>query len=118
MTDYGLLRAAMIQSGLWKRYKKGLEIVSGMAKGVDALGVQFAEANGLVLHKFHPDWNTLGKRAGIVRNAEMADFADGLLALWDGVSPGTKHMIEDARKKKLDVYAYECHTMWTLEQLT
>lgn len=117
LTDYSLLRSAIIQSGLWKKYKKTIEVVSGMAKGVDALGMQFAESNGLVLHKFPADWNTYGKRAGIIRNSEMADFADSLLALWDGQSPGTKHMIEYARRKGLDVYAYECHTMWTLEKL-
>lgn len=117
LTDYSLLKTAIITSGLWKKYGRELEIVSGMARGVDALGVEFAEKNSLKLHKYPADWSTLGKRAGIVRNSQMADDSDALLALWDGVSPGTKHMIADARKKGLEVYAYECHLMWALDRL-
>ena len=33
----------------------------------------------------------------------MAEYADALVAFWDGNSPGTKHMIKVAKEKKLDV---------------
>ena len=71
-----------------------LEIVSGMARGADTLGVDYARKFGLKLHKFPADWNKYGKRAGYVRNQEMAYFADGLLAFWDRQSRGTAHMIK------------------------
>jgi hypothetical protein len=116
ITDYDLLKTLVVKSGLWKEHGKKLEIVSGMAKGVDALGVLFAENNGLKLHKFPADWS-LGKSAGHIRNRQMGDFADGLLALWDGKSNGTKGMIEYARLRNLVVFAYECRLVWTFEEL-
>ncbi len=81
-------------------------VVSGCAKGVDTLGEQYAQENNLKLYKFPADWSTYGKRAGYIRNAEMAENADALLAIWDGESRGTKHMIDIARAKGLEVYVY------------
>ena len=114
---YDLLKHLIVKSGFWKTYGKKLEIVSGMAKGVDALGVQFAEANKLKLWKFPADWAQHGNAAGHIRNRAMGDFADGLLALWDGQSNGTKGMIDYARQKGLVVKAYECHLMWATEEI-
>lgn len=71
-----------------------LSIVSGMARGADALGYQFAKANNVKNYPFPADWEIHGKRAGFVRNAAMGDFADGLLAFWDFESKGTDHMIK------------------------
>ena len=39
----------------------------------------------------------------MIRNAEMADYADALFAVWDGKSKGTKQMIDNAKKKELSV---------------
>lgn len=36
----------------------------------------------------------------------MGDYADALIALWDGQSKGTKGMIDYAKKKGLEVYVY------------
>lgn len=116
ITDYDLLKHLIVKSGFWA-YKQNLEIVSGMAKGVDALGVQFAEANKLKLWKFPADWAQHGNAAGHIRNRAMGDFADGLLALWDGQSNGTKGMIDYARQKGLVVKAYTCHLMWATEEI-
>ena len=70
------------------------EIVSGRAQGVDMAGEIFAEANDIPIKPFPADWGKFGKRAGFLRNAEMAKYADALLAFWDGQSPGTKSMIQ------------------------
>ena len=43
---------------------------------------------------FEADWGTHGKKAGILRNIEMGDYADALIAFHDSESKGTKHMIE------------------------
>ena len=43
------------------------------------------------------------KAAGMVRNAEMAKCSDALIAFWDGESSGTRHMINFARKRGLDI---------------
>ena len=87
-----------------------VRIVSGTARGADQLGEQYAKLAGYEVSRFPADWNGLGKRAGYVRNAEMAKFAveDGnygvLIAFWDGKSKGTKHMIDLANKHGLEVH--------------
>ena len=89
--------------------KDNIEIVSGTAKGTDKLGEQYAEELGYLIKRFPPDWNYFGKRAGYIRNEEMADYADALIAFWDEKSKGTQHMIKIAEKKllKLRIYKYE-----------
>lgn len=75
-------------------------VVSGGARGVDRLGEQWAKANGLPVVVMHAEWEKHGRRAGFVRNQAMADFADALVAVWDGRSPGTRHMIDAAKRKQ------------------
>lgn len=87
-----------------------IRVVSGTAKGADQLGEQYAKIAGYEVTKFYPDWNGLGKKAGYVRNTEMAKYAVAngnygvLIAFWDGKSKGTKHMIDLAKKNNLEVY--------------
>lgn len=75
-----------------------VSIVSGMARGADKSAYAFACVNNVNCYKFPADWNKHGKSAGFIRNAEMAQFADALIAFWDGQSRGTKHMIETMQK--------------------
>lgn len=83
---------------------KSVSIVSGMARGADALGHRFALENNVTVHEFPADWNSFGKQAGFVRNEEMAHFSDALVAFWNGQSVGTKHMIEFMKKLNKPVY--------------
>ena len=80
-----------------------IEIVSGKAKGADKLGEQYAEEKGYPVTLFPADWDEHGKAAGFRRNLEMANYADCLIAFWDGKSKGTKMMIELAEQKGLNV---------------
>ena len=68
-----------------------------MAKGADSLGHFFAIQHNVAKYKFPADWIKYGKGAGFIRNKQMGDFADGLLAFWDGESRGTKQMVEYMR---------------------
>lgn len=79
-------------------------VVSGTARGADLLGEEYALKHELQLFQFPADWNKHGRAAGHIRNAEMANNADALIALWDGKSRGTENMINVARKKGLQVY--------------
>lgn len=79
-------------------------VVSGGAKGVDALGELYAESMNIPLHVFEPAWDVHGRAAGPIRNRKMAENADALIAIWDGKSRGTKNMIETAEKLGLIVY--------------
>lgn len=80
-----------------------IEFVLGGARGADNLGEKFADLYGFKKKLFIPDWNGLGKKAGIIRNHEMGDYADTLIAFWDAKSKGTKDMIDYATKKGLNV---------------
>jgi hypothetical protein len=60
-TDYNIVRKAVIEMVLWKQYGKQIEVVCGMARGVDLEGGKFAKKNGLVIHEFPADWNNKGR---------------------------------------------------------
>lgn len=81
------------------------EVVSGGARGVDRLGERLAVELGVPFKQFIPDWTgPLKKGAGFARNKEMADYADALIAVWDGESNGTQNMINQMRKLNKPVY--------------
>lgn len=85
------------------------EIVSGRAKGADSLGERFAAEHSMQTALFPADWKGLGKRAGFIRNHQMGDYADILVAFWDGQSHGTKDMIDYMKGlgKQVMIYPYQ-----------
>lgn len=83
--------------------KSEIEIVSGTASGADKLGEKYAEEMGYKLTMFPANWDKYGKAAGPLRNKEMAEYSDALIAFWDGKSRGTASMINQAKKLKLKV---------------
>lgn len=82
------------------------EIVSGGARGVDQLGERFGKKFDVPVKIFLANWEKYGRMAGIMRNREMAEYANALIAIWDGQSRGTANMIEEAKKRNLKVYVY------------
>lgn len=103
LTDEGAVRfveAALAEAGFAPD-----EVVSGHADGADSVGEAYAAKHGIPVADevhddldFHADWDQHGKAAGPIRNEQMAEYGDALLALWDGESPGTRSMIENARE--------------------
>jgi len=83
--------------------KDTIEIVSGGAKGADSLGERYAKEKGYLLKIFLADWEQYGKAAGYLRNVQMAEYANALIAFWDGKSRGTMHMIQIAHSYGLKV---------------
>lgn len=100
-------------------------VVSGRVPGVDLLGERYATELDLPIHYFVPQWdnittpgadvrvNQYGKKynalAGFMRNDEMAKFAESLIAVWDGKSKGTQHMIKKMRSLNKPVF------IWTIK---
>ena len=82
------------------------EVVSGNARGVDRDGEYYAFAHALPVTKFLPDWGKEGKKAGMLRNIQMGNYADALIAVWDGQSKGTKQMITYMQGLNKPVYIY------------
>lgn len=74
------------------------EVVNGGASGVDAQAWSWATLAGLPVKPFPADWGKHGKAAGPIRNRQMAEYADALLAIWDGQSPGTRNMVQEMGK--------------------
>ena len=86
-----------------------IEIVQGGARGVDNYGKQFAREYSLMHKEFKADWDSFGKRAGYLRNKEMAEYvakADiSVLVAFPAMeedieSRGTRNMIELAKEHK------------------
>lgn len=99
--NYLLLRDNL--NSLLRSKLPSVQIVSGMAKGVDTLAIQYAKEYNLSLKLFPANWDKYGKSAGYKRNIEMANYADALVAFWDSKSKGTAHMISTANIKQLAV---------------
>lgn len=77
------------------------EIVSGKSLGADTLGEKYAKERNIPIKEFPANWIKFKKGAGHIRNGEMAEYGDCLIAFYDGKSTGTKNMLEQAYKKKL-----------------
>ena len=82
------------------------EVVCGGTHGPDTLGANWAKQNNINVKYFLPDWQKFGKSAGMIRNSEMAEYADALIAVYDGTSRGTQDMINKAMIKGLKVYVH------------
>lgn len=95
-TNYELLCAQCDQHAI-------TEVVSGTARGADLLGERYAEERGIPLKQFPAQWRMHKLAAGHLLNKQMAEYADALIAFWDGSSPGTKSMIGLAEKRGLQV---------------
>ena len=74
------------------------EIVSGGAKGIDTCAASFAAQNHLKLTEFLPLYEKYGRAAPIVRNQKIVEYADAVLAFWDGSSKGTLSVIRYCEK--------------------
>ena len=83
-----------------------IEIVCGMPNGADALGYDWATSRNVKCHEFPANWNKYKKRAGYLRNREMAEFSDYVVVFWDGKSRGTKMMIDLAEEFGLPTAIY------------
>ena len=77
------------------------EVVCGMARGVDLMGKRWAEENDIPVKEFPAHWDIHGKVAGVLRNQQMAFYANALIAIWDGKSRGTSNMIKYMRDKMM-----------------
>lgn len=82
------------------------EIVSGGAKGIDTCAREYANANGIKLTEFLPNYKRYGRGAPMKRNLEIIAYADFVLAFWDGKSRGTKYVIDNCKKQGVPIKVY------------
>ena len=92
----------------WER----VEVVCGMCCGAELLGKDWATMQALDIKEMPADWDRYGKRAGYIRNEQMAKCAKNgnpygyLVAFWDGRSRGTRNMIEKALVAGLEIHIF------------
>ena len=79
--------------------KKNVTIVSGTARGADRMVEKYAAEHGIKLEQFPAEWGVYHKGAGPIRNLQMVQSANAVVAFWDNTSSGTKNIIDCARKK-------------------
>lgn len=75
-------------------------VISGGAKGVDSLAIKWAKENNLQYKEILPDWDKYGKKAGMLRNTQIAEECDELIAFWDGRSKGTMDTFNKVKTMK------------------
>lgn len=80
------------------------EVVSGMAKGADQGGARWGELRGIKITPFYPDWEQFGRPAGMIRNRQMADYADAVILFPGG--NGTDNMFLEAKKRGLTIFDF------------
>jgi len=73
-------------------------VVSGGAKGADALAERYAKDNRLPITVYPAEWERYGKKAGYIRNKLIVNDCDFVVAFWDGESTGTKSSLDYARE--------------------
>lgn len=115
-TDYDLLKQKCDKILSHVAISRRLTIVSGTARGADQLGERYARERGYAIRQFPADWNAHGKLAGYLRNRQMAENANALIAFWDGQSRGTKMMIDLAKEKGLSVRVVTVSPSVSMEQ--
>ena len=108
ITDPRTVREAVRRAGF-----DVTEVVCGMARGVDLLGYDWADAHGIPVKEFPAYWKTQGRGAGSIRNTRIAKYAaendnGALIVVWDGESRGTLDMVKTANEYglKLKIFRY------------
>jgi len=79
------------------------EIVSGGAKGIDTCARNYALSHDIKLTEFLPEYNKYGRGAPLKRNLQIIEYADVVIAFWDGKSRGTKYVIDNCKKLGVQV---------------
>ena len=73
------------------------QIMADRARGIRGAAA-YAREHGIKLTEFLPQYERYGRAAPIVRNKEIVDYADKIIAFWDGSSKGTLSVIKYAQK--------------------
>ena len=93
-------RADLVDTHLdrWRETHADLVVVSGGAMGADRLAASYAKRHNLPLIQYRADWARHGRRAGALRNKQIVDNADAVIAFWDEQSPGTRITLDMAAR--------------------
>ena len=82
------------------------EIISGGARGVDTSARLYAHDHGIKLTEFLPNYEKYGRKAPLIRNMDIINSADLVLAFWDKKSNGTRFVIKKCREIGKQIILY------------
>lgn len=120
----GIGDPSMIDLAVFRSGFEVTEVVEGEAPGVDIMAREWAKRARIPCKPFPADWKNLdapgaivaknkygayNARAGFDRNEKMAEYGEALIAIWDGVSPGTADMIKRAQAHNLPIFIYRAN---------
>ena len=88
---------------------KFTQLVSGCCRGPDLLAETWAETVGVNIIRFPALWKRFGLSAGPIRNKQMADYSDIVIAFYDGKSAGTKQMIQYCKEINREIKVIQCY---------
>lgn len=100
-SDYAFFKSHLEE--ILKDEKDEIIIISGHCSGVDLMGERYAAENGFKVEIFLPEWKKYGRAAGPLRNKQMVEKANLIIAFWDGKSKGTKSLIKYAQNSKKEI---------------
>lgn len=83
--------------------KETTEIISGGAVGIDKCAEEYAKKNNIKITVIKPNYKEFGRRAPLIRNLEIIDKADLVIAFWDTKSNGTRFVIEKCRQREKNI---------------
>ena len=86
--------------------KDTTEIVSGGARGIDRCAREYAKSQKIKLTEFLPEYDQYGRSAPLRRNITIIEYADLVLAFWDGSSRGTKYVIDNCKRLGIPVKVF------------
>lgn len=101
INDYNLVKETIKESEF-----SITKIYSGRAKGVDSLGERYAKEHGIIYEICEPQWHIHGKKAAVLRNSLMAQNADALILIWDGLDGMSKNMLDNAKREGLTIHEH------------
>lgn len=82
------------------------EIVPGGARGIDTCARAYAHSHQIKLTEFLPEYEKYGPSAPLRRNITIIEYADLVLAFWDGASRGTKFVIDNCKRRGIPVRVF------------
>lgn len=105
--NYELLKKEL-QPFLNEEIKNSLIVISGGARGADILGEKWAKENKIRTLIFLANWQKYGKKAGFIRNYDIINNCDAVVAFWDGKSKGTAHSLNLAKEQNKPIKIIKC----------
>lgn len=104
--DYDMAES-FIDKVIGENHYEVSQIISGGARGADALAERYAALHGIETLILRPDWKRIGRSAGFRRNEDIIAACDACIAFWDGASKGTRYDIELCEKAGKAVFVCE-----------